>query len=195
MLGDALLVLQTVAQALEDLGIPYLIGGSLASSIYGTPRLTQDVDFVADLREEQVEPLVAALQTEFYIDDLAVRRAIRIQRSFNVIHLATMYKADVFVLKAEPYAQEQMRRRREELLKFAGGEAPIWFCTAEDVVLQKLRWFRKGGGLSAQQWNDLLSVLKVQAERLDYAYLRHWAAELGLDELLTQALADAGISV
>jgi hypothetical protein len=88
MLADALLVLQTVAQTLEDLGIPYLIGGSLASSIYGTPRLTQGVDFVADLREEQVEQLVAALQAEFYVDDLAVRRAIRTQRSFNVIHLA-----------------------------------------------------------------------------------------------------------
>jgi hypothetical protein len=99
------------------------------------------------------------------------------------------------VLKAEPYAQEQMRRRRQELLKFAGGEAPIWFCAAEDVVLQKLRWFRKGGGLSTQQWNDLLAVLKVQAERLDFAYLRHWAAQPGLDELHTQALAEAGLSV
>lgn len=86
MLADALLVLQTVAQALDDLGSPYLIGGSLASSIYGTPRLTQDVDFVADLREEQVAALVAALRSEFYIDDLAVRRAIRLQRSFKVIH-------------------------------------------------------------------------------------------------------------
>jgi len=88
-----------------------------------------------------------------------------------------------------------MQRRRKEGMKFADGEVPIWFCAAEDVVLQKLRWFRKGGGLSDQQWNDLLNVLKVQAERLDYAYLRHWAAELGLGELLAQALADAGLSV
>ena len=69
----------------------------------------------------------------------------------------------------------------------------VRFCSAEDIVLQKLRWFRKGGGISDSQWNDLLSVLKVHAHTLDYDYLRHWAAELGVDDLLIRAFDDAGV--
>jgi hypothetical protein len=146
------------------------------------------------LGEEHVPALVAAWQAEFYIDDLAVRRAVLAQRSFNVIHLESMYKADVFVLKNEPYAREQMRRRRQEVLKSGSGEFTVWFCSAEDSVVQKLHWLHKGGGGSDQQWRDLTGVLKVQATKLDLAYMQHWAVQLGLSDLLAQALADAGLA-
>jgi len=152
------------------------------------------VDFVAELKEEQVDDLVAALESEFYIDREVVRRAVRSRRSFNVIHLDTMYKADVFVLGADGHAQAEKQRRRIEPLGPELNSPTAYFCSAEDIVLQKLRWFRKGGGVSDRQWNDLLSVLKVQANALDYDYLRHWATELTVDDLLLRAFDDAGIT-
>jgi hypothetical protein len=194
MLPELWTVVNSVVRVLEDLGVNYYIGGSVASSRHGIPRLTRDVDFIADLAEEKVGAFVAALQEDFYVDDLAVRRAVRAQRSFNLIHFETTWKVDVFIQQKDHWANEQMQRREQKPLD-EGADAPqIYLCIAEDIILQKMRWFQKSGGLSDQQWNDLLNVLKVQAERLDYAYLRRWAAELGLGELLAQALADAGVS-
>ncbi len=193
-MADAVAVAQAVAEALEKLGIIYWIGGSMASSIYGTPRSTQDVDFVAELKEEQVDALVDALKDEFYIDGEAVRRAIRTRRSFNVIHLDTMYKADIFVLGADRHAQEEKERRRKERLGSEPDAPTAYFCSAEDIILQKLVWYRKGGNISDRQWNDVLSVIKVQANNLDYAYLRRWAFELNINDLLDKALSDAGLS-
>ena len=147
-----------------------------------------------ELREEQVAGLVAALENDFYIDGEAARRAVRTHRSFNVIHLDTMYKADIFVMGADRHAQEEKQRRRREPLA-AGADAPTaYFCSAEDIVLQKLLWFRKGGGISERQWNDLLTVLRVQADALDKNYLARWAADLGISDLLEKACADAWIT-
>ncbi len=192
-MSDIISVAHMLAQTLEKLGVVYWIGGSMASAIHGVPRSTQDVDFVAELKEEQVDDLVAALESDFYIDREVVRRAVRSRRSFNVIHLDTMYKADVFVLGADGHAQAEKQRRRIEPLGPEPNSPTVYFCSAEDIVLQKLRWFRKGGSVSDRQWNDLLSVLKVQVNALDYDYLRYWAAELGVDDLLIRAFNDAGV--
>ncbi len=193
-MSDIVAVAHRLAQTLEKIGVVYWIGGSMASAIHGVPRSTQDVDFVAELKEEQVDDLVAALESEFYIDREVVRRAVRSRRSFNVIHLSTMYKADVFVMGADGHAQAEKVRRRIEPLGPEPDSPTAYFCSAEDIVLQKLRWFRKGGGISDRQWSDLLSVLKVQATALDYDYLKHWAAEIGVDDLLLRALDDAGVT-
>jgi hypothetical protein len=193
-MSDIVAVAHTLAKTLEKIGVVYWIGGSMASAIHGVPRSTQDVDFVAELKEEQVDDLASALESEFYIDREVVRRAVRSRRSFNVIHLGTMYKADVFVMGADGHAQAEKERRRIEPLGPAPHSPTAYFCSAEDIVLQKLRWFRKGGGISDRQWSDLLSVLKVQANALDYDYLRHWAAEIGVDDLLLRAFDDAGVT-
>lgn len=156
----------------------------MASSIYGLPRSTQGVDLVAELREEHVDDLVTALESEFYIDSQAVRRAVLALRSFNVIHLDTMYKADIFILGKDRRTQEEKQRRRLEPLG-KGPDAPTaYFCSAEDTVLQKLLWFRKSGGVLERQLDDIQHVLKVQAKTLDYDYLNRWAADLGILDLL-----------
>src|SRR5581483_10475639 len=97
MLPELWLVVNEVVRVLEDLDINYFIGGSVASGRYGIPRLTRDVDFIADLSEEKIGAFVAALQADFYVDDLAVRRAVRSQRSFNLIHFETAWKVDIFI--------------------------------------------------------------------------------------------------
>jgi hypothetical protein len=194
MLPDPIQVVAQVARALEEIGIPYLVGGSLASSRYGLPRTTQDIDLVVDLREEQVGSLIRALQDEFYIDAGMIREAIRHQSSFNVIHLQAAYKVDLFLLKANTWAQQEMARRREERI---GPEGPVtlYFCSPEDIILHKLDWYRQGGGVSDRQWNDILGVLKVQGEELEAVYLRHWASELRLTDFLERALREARVTL
>jgi hypothetical protein len=189
-LSEALEAMLEVAQALEALGVTYLVGGSLASSLYGIPRSTQDADLVADLRLEHVPPLIAALTPTFYADSERAADAVRQRASFNVIHLGTMTKVDIFVMTNEPLDLEEMTRR--QILPVGDTGRPIPVASAEDVVLQKLVWFRKGGGVSERQWTDVLGVLKVRRGRIDLDYLQIWASRLGLDELLDQALEDAG---
>ena len=192
MLPDLLQVVSQVAQALETLGIPYLVGGSVASSRYGVPRMTQDADLVVDLRLHHVEALVHALQDTFYVDPGPIRDAIRLKSCFNIIHSTAIYKIDMFVIASGAWARQEMQRRR---LERAGihEELEFYFSSPEDIILHKLHWYRSGGGVSERQWNDVLGVLKVQATELEYDYLDHWAAELGLTDLLVAALQEANI--
>lgn len=180
-MSDAIRVAQFLAEVLEKLGVVYWIGGSMASSTHGFPRSTQDVDLVAELKEEHIDDFVAALENDFYIDRQSVQRAIGSQRSFNVIHLDSMYKADIFILGSTPYAQaEKARRRLDHLGSWPG--AP------------KLVWFRKSGGVLTKQLEDIQQVLKVQAKAIDLSYLHCWAAELGVTDLLGNVLAESGIT-
>ncbi|PWU10564.1 MAG: hypothetical protein C5B50_25175 [Verrucomicrobia bacterium] len=177
--------------AFDSLGVDYLVGGSIASSVFGEPRQTLDADLVAKLFGRHVEPLAAVLELEFYVDVSAIRNAILNQSCFNVIHLDTMTKMDVFVRWRDPFGQSQFERRQR---KSIGDSAALtfFFSTAEDTVLAKLEWFRKGGEVSDRQWRDLLGVIKVQASRLDKDYLNRWANELGVGDLLSRALKEAG---
>lgn len=190
---DLFAALAPVAAALERLGVAYYLGGSVASSAHGFARATLDADLVADLEPEHVEPLVEALSEGYYLDRDAVMEAVGTKGSFNLVHLETMLKVDVFLMKGSPYDREAARRVRRETLDEGDACPPIPLASPEDVVLHKLLWYRKGGGVSDRQWGDAVGILKVQADRLDLDYLRRWAAVLELTALLDRALADAGI--
>jgi hypothetical protein len=178
-----------VIDAFEQLGVSYYIGGSVASTVYGIPRTTLDADIIAELRLEHARPLVLQLQDQYYIDEDAVKDAIRHRFSFNAIHLATMLKIDVYLPKVRPFDQEIRRRARQELLE----EHTFYFASPEDTILTKLEWYRMGGEVSERQWNDLLGVLKLQGTSLDFAYLRRWAVSLNVADLLVRAYEDAGL--
>lgn len=190
-LTDAIRVSFEVARAFEELQVPYLVGGSIASSVHGIPRSTRDADLVADLHPQDVQPLVAALKANFYIDDERVLHAIRRRSSFNMIHHATGLKIDVFLLKEDPLSRQEMNRRRQ--ISPLDDEATIPVASPEDIILQKLHWYQLGNGTSDQQWNDVLGVLKVQGKRIDFPYLREGADRKGITDLLERALQDAGI--
>jgi hypothetical protein len=191
MLSEPIAVTLLVIQALDALGVPYLIGGSLASAVHGVARATVDTDLVADLRPEHAEPLAQALRDAFYVDAESIQDAIRRRSSFNVIHLETMFKVDVFVRKRRPFDQAQFERRQAQVVA-TDPERTAYVASPEDTVLTKLEWYRMGGEVSDRQWRDVLGVLKVQGERLDLVYLRRWAAALRIADLLEQALAQTG---
>jgi hypothetical protein len=180
-----------VVRAFDTLRIPYFLGGSMASSVHGIYRATADADFVAAVRPQHAEPLAGLLQPAFYADVEAIRTAAAAGRSFNLIHLDTMLKVDVFVAGTAPFQLMQMQRRA---LQATGPDAQTTFYVAspEDTVLAKLQWYRDGGEVSDRQWNDVLGVLKVQGPALDCAYLEEWARALGVADLLRRALEDAG---
>ncbi|HSS76119.1 MAG TPA: hypothetical protein VLV54_05175, partial [Thermoanaerobaculia bacterium] len=172
---DPLAVASLVARALADLGVPYFVGGSLASTLHGEPRFTRDADLVAELQPRHAEPLARALAPTFYADAESIHRAIARKGSFNVIHLATAFKVDIFVSKLRAFDRSSFARR--ETAKGDGYD--VWISSAEDTLLAKLDWFREGHEVSDQQWRDILAILTVQKDRLDQDYLRTWAESLG----------------
>lgn len=192
---DLLAAIGPVAEAFEKLGARYYIGGSIASSAYGAARATLDVDMVSDLKPQHVRFLAKMLESSYYIDEDAIGEAIRKHSSFNLIHLETMIKVDIFIVGDEPYPQQALQRRRKDTLDEDQQAIEFYLATSEDIVLIKLGWYRMGGEVSERQWSDVVGVLKVQDKALDRVYLRHWASELKLTNLLEQAFRDAGIQL
>jgi hypothetical protein len=187
MLSEPVLVVAKLVQAFDALAIQYLVGGSLASSVYGVPRATQDVDLVADVKISDVDPLEQLLAGEFYVDADMMRDAIQREASFNVIHLATMFKADIFVMKGDAWSRQEMTRARAEQLEGPQGPITIRFASAEDTLLHKLVWYRLGNEISDRQWSDILGILKIQGDLLDAEYLDRWASQLKVADLLSRA--------
>lgn len=187
-LTEPLAVTLRVVEVLEALQVPYFIGGSLASAVHGVVRTTMDVDIVAALQPEHVAPLVAQLGAAFYADEAMIRDAVARRSSFNLIHLDSMFKVDVFVTTGRPFERAQFARRALQTLSQEPQRA-AYVTTAEDIILAKLEWYRRGGEISERQWRDVVNVVKVQGEALDLEYLRHWAAQLGVADLLERVLA------
>jgi hypothetical protein len=153
-------------------------------------RSTLDVDIVADLRLEHIQPLVAALAPVFYADDEMMRDAIEHHSSFNLIHYETAFKVDVFIPKVRAFDKMQLERRTASIITH-DPERSIYVTSPEDVILSKLEWYRMGDEVSDRQWRDILGVLKMKSDLLDLVYLRRWAKELGVEDLLERALQEA----
>jgi hypothetical protein len=171
--------------ALESAQIPFAIGGSWASTTHGEPRQTNDIDLVAAFNQSNLELFLNALGANYYYDLDTARQALRLARPFNVIHRRLAFKFDFFPVHDEHGAAEMQRRQYVSIAALSPEPVPV--VSAEDTILAKLRWYRAGGEVSQQQWRDVEGVLRMEADRLDNAYLDSWARKLGLNELLRRA--------
>jgi hypothetical protein len=190
---DPFVATAALAEVLHALRIPYVVGGSLASMLYGEWRLTNDVDIAIALTSWQVDTLARLLERAFIVDRESIAEAVRERGSFNAIHRSPWVKMDVYVRKPEGHFAEELKRALKHQV---GDDAEqfAFFCTPEDIVLQKLRWYQLGGGASDRQWRDILGVLKRSHERIDCEYLRAWAGNLGVAALLQRALVESGLT-
>jgi hypothetical protein len=180
--------LTPIVDAFEELGVAYELGGSVASSIHGVARSSLDIDILAALEPNQVSDLVRRLEREYYVSANRVADAIEREASFNIIHLESMFKVDVFIARLNEFRRSSLQRRKLQSLT---AEREFFVTSPEDIVLHKLHWYRNGGEVSDRQWQDALGVLKVQSTNLDLEYLEQWAAKLQLADLLQRALSDA----
>jgi hypothetical protein len=187
MFEEPNLVMAKVVRVFDALQITYVVGGSVASSLYGIPRVTRDVDLVADIRLDHAEAITEALVEEFYVDADMIKDAVRRRASFNVIHLATMFKADIFVFKGDSWSHEEMARARTHKLDVPDGKVTIRFASPEDTLLHKLVWYKLGNEVSDRQWGDVQGLIEVQGEALDHQYLDRWAPALDVVDLLARA--------
>ncbi|MDA1312920.1 MAG: hypothetical protein O2968_06265 [Acidobacteria bacterium] len=177
--------------ALDRHGIPYAVGGSLASSVHGVPRSTVDIDLVVEMKQTEVGDFVAELRDAFYADEEMIRSALASKRSFNLIDMASGYKFDLFPLPDGLYYQTEFQRR-------AGVEYPLGttllrfsVVSPEDSILTKLVWFRAGGEVSDRQWSDVRGILEVQGARLDRNYLERWGRHLEIADLVARLFGGA----
>lgn len=175
-----------IAGILERLGITYHVGGSFASSAHGMYRASADVDIVIDAGLEQLEDLARALEPLFYVSRPAIAEAHARPGTFNAIHGATSFKVDFFIKGPAPFDSEELRRSIRLPIGVDGARS-ILIKSAEDTILRKLHWYRRGGGISERQWTDVLSVLTAMKGQLDAAHLDRWAPELGVADLLARA--------
>lgn len=201
VIGDPIALAQKIAEILLPLDIPYLVGGSVASSLWGENRSTQDLDMVIALDADIAPQLIEVMAGEFYISESAVQEALQKAKttpreaSFNVIYLPSIEKVDIFVMsRDDPFSNSVMSRRQLYDIgnSLEGLQAGIYIYSPEDIVLQKLSWYQLIPDGSQKQWRDVLGVLKVQGERIDRTYLNQWARELQLTELLNEALLRSG---
>jgi hypothetical protein len=167
--------LARLTRILDGANIPTMFCGSIASTYYGMPRTTQDVDLVVDLRPDDIPRLLAAFpEDEYYVSEDAVREAVKRRTQFNIIDFNTGWKADLIVRRARPFSAEELTRRKR--VAILGAE--VWLATAEDTVLAKLEWAALSD--SERQERDVTAILRIRGENLDWAYMERWADELGV---------------
>jgi hypothetical protein len=185
-LEDPVAIALHVGAQLDAIGVVWVTGGSIASSVHGEARSTLDVDMVVGLSARQVKALSAALARDYYVDAGAMRTAVKECGSFNAIHFASAIKVDFFVAGDDPFEAERLASRQG--VEMPGGR--LYVDTAEHTLLRKLEWYRRGGEVSDRQWRDVQAIARIQGDRLDRQRLNKWAKRLGVTDLLQRLIAE-----
>lgn len=186
---DPIAIALRVGGAVEAAGGAYFVGGSLASSLQGEPRATNDIDVVIELPPAGILRLVTALGIDFEIDVDMLNHALTAGGSCNIFYLPVVTKIDLFAVGREPYDEVEFARRRPVLVRPPAEMLVV--KSPEDTVLRKLLWRRAGGDVSERQWRDVVEVLRVSGSFMDQAYLATWAERLGLTRRLERARDEA----
>ena len=181
-MNEVIAAIRPLVDALEHLGLTYRVGGSVASSFHGVGRSTMDIDLNVNLELQHVPMLVQALQGVYYADGELITQALEHKQSFNLIHLESYIKIDIFPLLSGSFDQASFERVHID--------ENTNYLTPEDTILRKLEWYRLSNG-SERQWRDVLGIIQEQHRVLDYEYLRHWAMEIGVQDLLENIILES----
>lgn len=181
----------TIADILEQLKIPYFVGGSLSSTLLGEPRSTQDIDLIVDLKIDSIPLFINAFTPRFYLSEVAIQEGIKNQSLFNLIDTESLSKVDVFILKQHPFNQQEFSRRQKQMVQ-KNPPKSLYLPTPEDAILQKIIWYKITNN-SDKQWRDILGIIKLQGTKLDRIYLTKWATELKLLPELNLAFNQSGL--
>lgn len=176
-------LLGRITRLLDEIGIPHMIVGSLASSFHGEPRQTRDMDIVIDPEADALPMFVERLPAdEFYVDAGAAAEALERRTSFNVVEVETGWKVDLIIRRDRPFSREELGRRiRVRLL-----DIDVALATAEDTIIAKLEWASIGA--SERQLGDVAAILETQADTLDQEYIDRWTRAIGVEDAWTRAL-------
>lgn len=187
--SELIQALAPVIECFDKYGIDYFIGGSVASSHHGAARSTLDVDLSATLNEEHITPIVSFLSEGYYVSEPAIRDAVKRKSCFNLIHLSSSFKVDVFVSNQRPFDRSAHER---SLTTRMGADSKLVarMATKEDIILIKLQWYRMGNESSERQWSDLTTVVKLNRGNFDLIYLRRWSLDLRVGDLLEKLLLE-----
>lgn len=182
-------VLRRLADVMEGLKIPYMVVGSVASSVYGRWRTTEDIDVVADLHSKDVPGLCEKFPPpEYYVSPEAALQAVRAGRQFNIIRSTTAEKIDIMLARKDAWGKMQLARRRPvRVLE----DRDVDLASPEDIVIAKLLYCQEGG--SDKHLEDIAGILKVVGSGTDRAYIDRWAAALGLADLWQETLRIVGL--
>jgi hypothetical protein len=181
-MNSELEVLRDVVARLEGAGIPYMLTGSVAMSMYAEPRMTRDIDIVVDLSAHDAHRVVELFSPDYYVSDEAVRTAIASRGLFNLFNLSRLVKVDLIVQKDHAFQRHAFARRQQHEL----GGSSAWVINKEDLILAKLVW-----AAPTESAFQLRDVRKLLAAGADEAYLDEWSARLGVGALLRKC-RDAG---
>lgn len=172
-------LLRHLVRSFEEQNIPYLVTGSIASIAYGEPRFTNDIDVVADIREEHIEGLKKCFpDSEFYFSTEAIKNAICLQRQFNIIHPLSGLKIDVIIRKKDAFDDSRFKRIKR-ICPIKDTEAN--FASPEDVIIKKMEYYKEGG--SEKHLRDITGILKISGEIVDYNYINQWTVRFGLKDI------------
>ncbi len=186
-MDDALSIALKVAAAIESVGGQYFVGGSLASSLQGEPRSTNDIDMVVSIPIGKLEAFRGALGTDFEVDLDMLREAFAMRSCANIFYLPSVMKVDVFAVGRSDFDLSEFERKRAVPVLRSG--ETLFVKSVEDSIVRKLLWFRDGGEVSDRQWRDIVGLLRINGESLDQVYLERWIQALSLGPLFQRAKA------
>ena len=188
---DLVTALAPVVATFYRLGVRYFVGGSVASSFHGAIRSTMDVDVVSELPVTLAEAFATSFSTDYYLSEEAIRHAIQRKSCFNLIHLPTAYKVDVFVSRGRLFDERAMDRAVVHTIGSGQGVA-VPIATAEDSIVSKLEWFRLTDETSERQWDDVRRLVELLGDTLDADYMREMADSIGVRDLVETLLSGPG---
>ena len=179
-MSEELEVLKIVAERLEKAGINYMVSGSVAANYYTIPRMTRDIDVVIELEQGDVEAFVGLFESDFYLSREVIKNEVSRRGMFNLIHNRHVIKIDFIIRKSSAYQQSAFSRRKQVLIE----QCPVWFVTAEDLVVSKLLWAKDSH--SEIQLKDVANLMQT-VDNLDLKYVDGWVRELDLEQIYSEA--------